>query len=90
MPKLTHRIKAGEVRMALFEIVQKTLRGEGEFGGDIDFKKQLILRIASNLLPRLNEHTGEDGGAMVVVTSPELAEKYGLSTITSSTSDDSE
>lgn len=31
-----------------------------------DFKKQLILRLAANTLPRLNEHTGADGGAIEI------------------------
>jgi hypothetical protein len=29
-----------------------------------EFKKQLVLKLAPTLLPRLNEHTGEDGDAI--------------------------
>jgi hypothetical protein len=31
-----------------------------------EFKKAVILRIAPSLLPRLNEHTGEDGGPVKI------------------------
>jgi hypothetical protein len=31
-----------------------------------EFKKAVILRLAGSLLPRLNEHTGEDGGAIEI------------------------
>ena len=58
-PKYTDRVKAQTLRSLSLEIMTAALRGEGEFGGDKDFKKQLILRLASNVLPRLNEHTGE-------------------------------
>lgn len=30
------------------------------------FKEQVILRLAGSLLPRLNEHTGEDGGPIAI------------------------
>ena len=31
-----------------------------------EFKKQLLLRMAGSLLPRLNEHTGADGDAIEI------------------------
>jgi hypothetical protein len=31
-----------------------------------EFKKHLLLRLAGSLLLRLNEHTGEDGGAILI------------------------
>ena len=34
--------------------------------GFTEMKKQIILKLAPTLLPRLNEHTGEDGDDLVV------------------------
>ena len=58
---LNDRKQAAEVRrLALFEM-QRVLEGE-----DNEFKKQLLLRLANSVLPRLNEHTGGDGEAINV------------------------
>lgn len=89
-PIAPHRKKAATLRALALDLSIAALKGEGEYGNDTEFKKQLLLRIASNILPRLNEHTGDNGGAIVVATSPELANKYGLSAITQSSSGDSE
>lgn len=48
---------AAEVRsLTLQEMKKILLQDEMD-----EFKKQLILRLAANTLPRLNEHTGKDG-----------------------------
>lgn len=54
--ELTARVR----KLTLLEI-EKALLGE-----DSDFKKQVILRLAGTVLPRLMEHTGEDGGNILI------------------------
>jgi hypothetical protein len=53
---LNDRKLAAEVRTLSLKLIQKYLNGDDE-----DFKKQLLLRITPTALPRINEHTGEDG-----------------------------
>lgn len=50
-----------EVRSLTLKEIRKVLLESGDMS---DFKKQVILRLAGTVLPRLNEHTGEDGGSM--------------------------
>ncbi len=57
--------KAGEVRTKALLLIEKYLDGPDE-----EFKKQLILKLATNALPRLNEHTGQDGGELSIVYLP--------------------
>lgn len=53
---LNDRKLAAEVRsLALTEIREILL------GDDNEYKRQIILKLAPAILPRLNEHTGEDG-----------------------------
>lgn len=52
---------AAEVRTLTLNQIKKVLIGE-----DDDFKKQLILKLAPTVLPRINEITGEDGNAINV------------------------
>jgi hypothetical protein len=55
------RILAARVRNKTLSEIEKVLDGE-----DSDYKKQLVLKLAGTVLPRLNEHTGEDGEAINV------------------------
>lgn len=50
---------AAEVRTLALEEIKKALLGE-----DGEFKKAVILRLSTSLLPRLNEHTGSDGSPL--------------------------
>lgn len=52
---------AAEVRTLTLRQIKKVLEGD-----DNDFKKQLILKLAPTTLPRINEHTGEDGAPISV------------------------
>lgn len=52
---------AGEVRTLTLTEIKKALLGDDE-----DFKKQVILKLAGTILPRLNELTGENGGAIKI------------------------
>jgi len=86
-PVANDRKLGAEVRRMALKKVRVILSDDYE---DKEFQKAVLLKLTPTLLPRLNEHTGEDGGAIVVATSPELAEKYGLSGITQSAGNDSE
>ena len=52
---------AARVRTLALKEIEKILIGEDE-----DYKKAIILKMSTTLLPRLNEHTGEDGGKIEV------------------------
>jgi hypothetical protein len=51
------RVLAAKVRTLTLEEIKKVLERETMD----EFKKALILKLASNILPRLTELTGEDG-----------------------------
>lgn len=51
---------AGKVRTLALEQVMQVLKGD-LYEDDSAFHKALLLKMSSNLLPRLNEHTGTDG-----------------------------
>lgn len=53
------RLLAGEVRGLGLKHLKKILNDDYK---DKDFQKQVLLRLAASLLPRLNEHSGPDGG----------------------------
>ncbi len=59
---------AAKVRTLGLKEVEKALHLPDDNG----FKQAVILRLASNLLPRLNEHTGADGGS-IELTGVEIA-----------------
>lgn len=54
---LNDRKLAAEVRSLALTEIKAILEQEGLD----EMKKQIILKLAPSLLPRLNEHTGEDG-----------------------------
>lgn len=45
---------------------------------DYDLYKAVLIKLAGSVLPRLQEVTGEDGGAIVVQMSKTIAEKNGI------------
>ncbi len=53
---LNDRKLAANVRTLTLKKIQTILEGE-----DNDYQRQIILKLAGTVLPRLNEHTGEDG-----------------------------
>jgi hypothetical protein len=55
---------AADVRTQGLKDVQSVLKGNKSVEKWSEYKKQLVLRLVTTLLPRLNEHTGEDGGAI--------------------------
>lgn len=54
---LNDRKLAAEVRTLSLNEMRRVLQGTDE-----DYKKQLILKLAATVLPRINEHSGPDGG----------------------------
>lgn len=53
---LNDRQLAASVRSLALKEIKTVLEGK-----DAEYKKAVILKLAPTLLPRLNEHTGEDG-----------------------------
>lgn len=51
-----NKLLAANVRSLALEQIIAGLNGDDE-----NFRKQLLLKLAGAVLPRLNEHTGEDG-----------------------------
>ena len=58
---LNDRKLAADVRKIALTEIKKILEGEDE-----KYKKELLLRLAGSLLPRINEHSGEDGEPIVI------------------------
>jgi hypothetical protein len=52
---------AAAVRTLALTEIQKYLEGKEDGYKDKDMKNAIILKLAPSLLPRLNEHTGDDG-----------------------------
>lgn len=67
------RVLAAEVRTLTLEEIKKVLKNKKP----TEFKKQLLLRLAGSVLPRLSEVTGEGGGPVAVTLV-----KYGGGTAT--------
>jgi hypothetical protein len=53
---------AAQVRSLALQEIRDVLVGEHPFHKDVQFCKQLLLKLAGTVLPRLNEHSGEGGG----------------------------
>lgn len=58
-----HRRLANSVRKLALDEIAKVLDPKYK---DKDYQKAMLLKIAPSLLPRLNEHTGEDGGPIQI------------------------
>lgn len=58
-------------------------------GNDEEFKKAVILKLSSSILPRINEHSGEGGEAMKVIVevAGTIAQKNALTPDTGSSSE---
>ena len=60
------RQQAGNVRTKALEDVQLILNDDPICETWSDLKKQMLLKLSTNLLPRLQEVSGEDGQPLVV------------------------
>lgn len=43
--------------------------------GDYELYKAILIKLSGSVLPRLNEHTGEDGERIIIKIAKEVAEK---------------
>lgn len=64
---------AAKVRTLALETVYEVLQGKG-LGKDKQFKKAVLLKLSTTLLPRLNEHSGPNGGPIETNDVSELSE----------------
>lgn len=53
---LNDRKLAANVRTLALKEIEKILKSDNEVA-----KREMVMKLAPTLLPRLNEHTGEDG-----------------------------
>ncbi len=58
---LNDRKLAGDVRTLAMREMYRVLKGTDE-----EYKKELILKLATTVLPRINEISGPDGGAVQI------------------------
>lgn len=54
----------------------KKIKAILESNDDPDFQKAVILKLASTVLPRINEHSGEGGGAITITFDDSFKKKY--------------
>lgn len=67
------------VRRLTLKQIEKILLGEDEA-----YKKEVIMKLAPSILPRINEHSGENGEAMKITieVAGSIAQKNGLTLLT--------
>jgi len=77
-PKLFDRKLAAEVRTltlkkikAILEMPEVKMKAD-----DYELYKAVLIKLAGTVLPRLNEHTGEDGGAILINGNTIEVKKY--------------
>lgn len=69
-PILNDRKLAADVRRLALTEIQSILNGKSKKKYSKEFTNQLLLKLAGSVLPRLNEHTGADGAALVLNFDP--------------------
>lgn len=67
-PVANDRKLAGEVRRLALKQIQSILLGEKDEKYSQDFRNQLLLKLAGQVLPRINEGTGDNGEFLVKTT----------------------
>lgn len=67
-----------EVRRMTLRMLQNILADEENKKYDEKFRREVLLKLATNALPRMTEVTGADGEAIVIEVSKEGAQKYGI------------
>lgn len=64
---LNDRELAAEVRTKALEAIKAVLMNDDEATAKwSEYKKQMVLKLSASILPRLNEVTGQDGGAIQI------------------------
>jgi len=69
---LQDRKLAANVRTLTLKEIQKILKSPTK---DYELYKSILIRLAGGVLPRLNEHTGEDGNEIKFSLTNEQADK---------------
>lgn len=78
---LQDRIIASRVRKLALGKIEELLMKEKSVllkDGEYELYKQVLMRLAGTILPRLNEVTGDEGGPLRVEIAKEIAEKHGI------------
>ena len=83
METLKHRKLAAEVRtLALREILKILTIPKVEMRPEeYDLYKSILVKLTGTVLPRLAEHTGEDGEKLTISISSEIAAKNGITPV---------
>lgn len=79
-PTKNDRILAQDVRKLSLNLIAKYLKDESE--ANDKFRKDLILKLATNVLPRITQLEGEDGKPIQISISKEIADKNGINETT--------
>lgn len=77
---LNDRKLAAQVRtLALNEILKVISIPKVEMRPEeYDLYKDILIKLTGNVLPKLSEHTGEDGEKLTISISSEIAQKNGI------------
>ena len=67
---------AANVRTTALTLIKKYLDDDSE--ANEKYKKDLLLRMSGSLMPRLNEHSGDEGGPIIVQLSQVIGVKNGI------------
>lgn len=67
-----------EVRTKALGDILEVLNETKESKKFSEFKKQMLLRLATTVLPRVNEHSGVDGKDLSIIISSESAHRFKL------------
>lgn len=83
-PTQRERMLATQVRELSLNLIYRYLNDESE--DNAKFRKDLLLKLATNILPRKNEITGEDGSPIKVIVPKEVAEAFNINETITETS----
>jgi hypothetical protein len=64
-----------EVRRMTLNKIKDILGDDEHKKYDEKFQREVLLKLATNALPRLNENTGEDGGPIIIQVAQEILQK---------------
>ncbi len=75
-PIKSERILASNVRTLSLKLISQYLN-DNSIEND-KFRKDLLLKLATNVLPRINQIEGEDGKPIQIQISKDIADKNGI------------
>lgn len=61
---------AAKVRRQALDDIYAVLKGDKKVAKWTPYKRQVLLKLTTSILPRLNEHSGVDGGALIISFDP--------------------